>query len=247
MVFVRGLLVSVALASAEPQAMLTHYSDAQCPCSARVPADVKLNFLDNPDFEGLVDFQQFFVGDLKKDVSKCIHGETECVAQRHFACAQKMSGDEVGGAAMPPYSQTSKWLDFEACSYGPCTNCAAILGKHCPCETYTDFTDYDKNDIMKNCSATFGLDWDELHGCGTSDLGQQLMEVSSNRSNADGITYGADGLAPYFLDGAKIKTRQLIPIVCGPVPKEVEKAVCAALAEKGHTPKACATEETSLV
>ena len=39
-------------------------SDAQCPCSARVPQDVKVNFLDNAAFEGLVDFNQYFVGAL---------------------------------------------------------------------------------------------------------------------------------------------------------------------------------------
>jgi len=30
----------------------------QCPCSARVPQDMKETFLDNPDYEGLVDFEQ---------------------------------------------------------------------------------------------------------------------------------------------------------------------------------------------
>ena len=38
------------------------YSDAQCPCSARVPQDVKVNFLDNAGFDGMVDFNQYFVG-----------------------------------------------------------------------------------------------------------------------------------------------------------------------------------------
>lgn len=99
--------------------MLTHYSDAQCPCSARVPSDLKKHFLDNADFEGLVDFQQFFVGDLTKNVSKCIHGEEECVGQRHFACVQ-------GQIPPPPYSTPAgaRWVDFEACSYGKCTDCA---------------------------------------------------------------------------------------------------------------------------
>eukprot|EP00035_Acanthoeca_spectabilis_P011142 m.196162 g.196162 ORF g.196162 m.196162 type:complete len:58 (-) comp15247_c0_seq5:3671-3844(-) len=41
-----------------PAVMITHYSDAQCPCSARVPQDMKETFLDNSDFEGMVDFQQ---------------------------------------------------------------------------------------------------------------------------------------------------------------------------------------------
>jgi hypothetical protein len=39
----------------------------------------------------------------------------------------------------PRYSAAPKWLDFEACSYGPCTDCAAIEGPHCPCANYTTF------------------------------------------------------------------------------------------------------------
>lgn len=218
---------------------ITHYSDVQCPCSARVPQDMKQHFLDNPDFAGLVDFEQFFVGDLTKNVSKCIHGEGECVGQRHFACAQNMSLD-VSNGGVPPYSKSKKWLNFEACSYGPCTNCAAILGPHCPCSNYTTFTDFEKNDLMKQCASATGLPWDELHKCGTSAQGQALMEASSSRSNAAGITYGVDGLAPLFVDGVKVKTKQLIPIVCGPIPKEVKVAVCAALKAKGSTPPACA-------
>ena len=30
---------------------ITHYSDAQCPCSARVPQDVKEHFLDDAEFK----------------------------------------------------------------------------------------------------------------------------------------------------------------------------------------------------
>ena len=218
--------------------MLTHYSDAQCPCSARIPDDMKKHFLGNDEWQGMVDFQQFFVGDLSKNVSKCIHGEEECVAQRHFACAQYLSL-EGGDDSCPPYSATSKWLDFEACSYGNCTDCAAILGPQCPCATYTTFTNYQSNDIMKLCAEKSGLSWEKVHTCGTSEQGQQLMERSSTQSNADGITYGIDGLAPIFLDGEKIKTKQIIPLTCGPTPEEVKSAVCAKLATKGQRPPAC--------
>ena len=96
------MLLSPALVSGA--VMITHYSDAQCPCSARVPNDVKTNFLDNPDFAGTVDFKQYFVGNLVKNVHKCIHGEAECVAQRHFACAQNMSTVKALS-----YRDSSKW------------------------------------------------------------------------------------------------------------------------------------------
>ena len=34
-----------------------------------------MTFLDNADWEDLVDFEQYFVGNTLKNVSKCIHGE----------------------------------------------------------------------------------------------------------------------------------------------------------------------------
>lgn len=215
---------------------VTHYSDAQCPCSARVPQDMKEHFLDNPDFAPfVVDFNQFFVGDLVKNVQKCIHGEGECVAQRHFACAQKMS--TVGELS---YRDSAKWLDFEACSYGPCTNCAAIEGPHCPCANYSNFNDFGKNDIMERCAGLVGLDWQELHQCGTNATGQTLMAASSTVSNKDGVTYGLDGLAPLYVNGSKVSTKQAIPVVCGPTPAEVKNAVCAAIANTGaKQPLAC--------
>ena len=40
----------------------------------------------------------------------------------------------------PTTSDSTKWLDFEVCSYGECTDCAAILGPHCPCRTYVSHT-----------------------------------------------------------------------------------------------------------
>lgn len=194
---------------------------------------MKKTFLDNKDFGGLVDFQQFFVGDLTKNVSKCIHGEEECVGQRHFACAQ-------GEVPPPPYSnKNSRWLDFEACSYGKCTDCAAIEGEHCPCYNYTIFPIFEKNTVMQDCATELGLDWESLHECATNGTGQHLMEMSSTKSNNDGVTYGVDGLAPIYLDGEKIHTSMPIPIVCGPVPSEIKKAVCAKLKLKGAVPKAC--------
>lgn len=224
-----------------PLVTITHYSDAQCPCSARVPYDIRERFLTNTSgFEGLVDFTQNFVGDLVKDPNKCIHGEEECVAQRHFACAQNIS-DPTSAAHPPPFSATPAWLAFEVCSYGHCTDCAAIEGPHCPCSNYTTFPEYTKNDIMRRCADSSGLSWDALHSCSTGPLGQQLMADSARRSNAAHVTYGVDGLAPIYVDGVRVKTRKPIPVVCGPVPDEVETAVCTALRAKGKTPPACAT------
>jgi hypothetical protein len=214
--------------------LITHYSDAQCPCSARVPQDVKEHFLDNPAFGGLVDFTQYFVGDLTKNPHKCIHGAGECVAQRHFACAQNLTT-----SAALSYRDSPKWLDFEACAYGPCTDCAAILGPHCPCANYTTFNDFGHNDIMKACAAKVGIDWPTLNACGTGPLGDALMAASVTRSNEDGITYGVDGLAPLYVDGVKTETKKLIPLVCGPVPDEVKAAVCTELGKQGASPPAC--------
>ena len=230
---------AVAATGAPPATVtLTHYSDAQCPCSARIPQDVQEHFLDpEAGYERMVVFQQFFVGDLRKNVSKCIHGEAECVGQRHFACAQNMS--------IPSTPTATAWITFEACSYGKCTDCPAIEGKHCPCANYTSFPDFASNDQMETCAGAAGLDWAALHACGTGAEGQALMERSSTRSNEDGITYGVDGLAPMYVDGAKVKTKHLIPIVCGPTPDEVKPAVCKALAAKGAMPTACGAAATT--
>ena len=65
------------------------------------------------------------------------------------------------------------------------------------------------------------------------------MAQSATRANDDGVTYGMDGLAPIFVDGVKVKTKKLIPVVCGPVPDEVRSAVCTALKAKGASPAAC--------
>ena len=199
---------------------LTHYSDAQCPCSARVPQDIQTHFLNNTAWENItISFQQYFVGDLSKNISKCIHGEEECVAQRHFCCAQ--------------HYNPNQWLSFEQCSYGNCTDCPAIEGAHCPCATYTTFPQYTKNNQMKTCALKYGYDWNQLHNCGTSSMGQHLMEISSNTSNHNGVTYGVDGLAPIYLNGIKIQTKQLIPFVCGPTPKEIKQAICKLLKDQG--------------
>eukprot|EP00035_Acanthoeca_spectabilis_P011147 m.196166 g.196166 ORF g.196166 m.196166 type:complete len:157 (-) comp15247_c0_seq6:2989-3459(-) len=138
-----------------------------------------------------------------------------------------------------PYSVARQWLDFEACSYGPCTDCAAIMGPHCPCANYTNFPEYVKNTVMQDCARKVGLNWDILFACGTGPAGQMLMEKSSTVSNQRHITYGVDGLAPIAVDGTVVTTKNPIPVVCGPVPREVSAAVCTALAVKGLAPKAC--------
>lgn len=84
---------------------------------------------------GMIQFKQYFVGDLLKNVSKCIHGEEECVAQRHFACAQNLSQSHLQWLSFEgwllviskKYTECSLWLE---CSYGHCKDCAAIDGRH---------------------------------------------------------------------------------------------------------------------
>lgn len=76
------------------QVMITEYADAQCPCSAQFVADVKQYILDVPEFQPLVNFQQYFVpscmngfnhcppDNLSSPVwTECIHGAEECVGQ----------------------------------------------------------------------------------------------------------------------------------------------------------------------
>jgi len=158
--------------------LLTHFSDAQCPCSALLPDAIKTQILDHEDWATVdLDFTQFFVGGgLHDDPSTCIHGEGECVGQRHFACAQSMSMS-MGIKHELSYLDDPTWLNFQQCSYGTCSGCAAIEGPQCPCLTYTNFTDYNNNSIMLNCAAKLQLDWTKLHTCGTSDEGQEVSEL----------------------------------------------------------------------
>ena len=187
-----------------------------------------------------IDFTQHFVGSGVLpghiDPTKCIHGEGECVGQRHFSCAKANLSSHAGSGENTSFRLDGRWLDFQRCSYGICTDCAAIRGPHCPCSNYTTFTDFASNNIMKSCAAQVGLPWDQLHACGTGPEGQQLMEASSRVSNDDKVTYGLDGLAPIYVNGVKVKTRQLIPLVCGPTPKEITAALCAALRAQGASP-----------
>ena len=112
-------------------------------------------------------------------------------------------------------------------------------GPQCPCSNYTTFPEFGKNNVMEACASKVGLNWTALHACGTGPMGQALMAQSSTTSNHHHVTYGADGLAPIYVDGIMVKTKKLIPIVCGPVPDEVQVAVCFALKQKGATPPAC--------
>jgi hypothetical protein len=246
------LLMLMASTSASPLTSLitlTHYSDAQCPCSALLPDAIISNILENEaqwgDVSKLIDFNQFFVGDLTKDPTKCIHGEEECVGQRHFACAQGHVQDNLDNFS---YWSDKKWLEFQRCSYGTCTGCAAIRGPQCPCANYTTFTQFESNDIMATCAEQVGYDWEMLHACGTGDEGQDLMAASSTRSNNDGITYGADGLAPIFINGKQIKTKEPTPLKCGPTMEEVRQAVCDEMVELGQEelPSACAKYKMQL-
>jgi hypothetical protein len=196
--------------------------------------------LDDPEF-AFLDFQQYFVAGSKP--SNCIHGEGECVVHRHFVCAQNMSGTEF-----PTFRANKQWLAFQNCAYGPCDGSAAIEGPKHPCKTYTTLGQFEKNDIMKNCSAKVGLDWAALNHCGDtaqSQDGQTLMEASAAVSAKDKVHYGLEGLPVVHvagLDTAWVRTKQLIPIVCGPTPTEVLDAICS-VRVKTHTVPSCCQDK----
>ena len=66
---------------------------------------------------------------------------------------------------------------------------------------------------------------------------KRLMEISSQQSNNDGLTYGVDGLAPHISTMLKFQPRNSYRLCVGP--SEVATAVCKKLATKGMVPKAC--------
>jgi hypothetical protein len=73
------------------------------------------------------------------DFDECIHGGEECLGHRYFVCAQNLT--TTPGMA-PSYSDTTRWLDFQSCSYGECSKCDVFTELFCltPCTTYTTFT-----------------------------------------------------------------------------------------------------------
>jgi hypothetical protein len=231
-----SLLALTAATAQQPLVRIDMYSDAQCPCSAQATSDMKA-LLDDPAFAA-VDFNLWFVGGgiTGTEPGKCIHGEDECVGQRFFSCAQNMSLAAVPGAvglrggefSGPSYRQSPLWLEFQRCSYGPCDGSAAILGPSHPCKTYTTFTETTKNTIMRDCAAKLNISWTELAGCGLGARGQALMAGSGQVSKQRKVEYGLQGLPVVRINGVEVKTHKLIPIVCGPSPEEVRKAVCEA-------------------
>jgi hypothetical protein len=217
---------AAAAAAANSTILVEMYSDAQCPCSAQFTWDIK-NLMDDPDFEA-VDMRLWFVGGgaTGTEPGKCIHGEGECVGQRFFVCAQNMSRSHsrpplpptptAPGLFGPSYRQTSQWLEFQRCAYGPCDGSMAVLGASHPCKTYTTFNEFTKNDIMQRCAKQVGLDWGELSACGGGARGQALLTQSGEVSKQRHVEYGLQGLPVVRINGVLVKTHKLIPVVCGP-------------------------------
>ena len=205
-------------------------------CSAQATSDFKA-LLDDPEFAA-VDFKLWFVGGgiTGTEPGKCIHGEGECVGQRFFSCAQNMSlpsGAGLEPVTFPPsYRESPLWLEFQRCSYGACDGSAAILGPSHPCKTYTTFTETTKNTIMKDCATKLNISWTALAQCGLGARGQALMTASGEYAKKHKVEYGLQGLPVVrvkVLDTfTQVKTKKLIPIVCGPSPEEVLKAICSA-------------------
>ena len=81
------------------------------------------------------------------------------------------------------------------------------------------------------------LSWASLTSCATGAVGEQLLEESARYTHAHNITYGTQGLPVVVVNGQVVRTHQPIPLECGPTPKEVLAAVCAAL--PAPVPSAC--------
>ena len=133
-------VAAVAAADSSSTVDIIVYSNTQCPCSAQFVSDTKQFLLDDASFKGMLTFRQRFAGD-PANVNKCIHGPEECVGDTHFLCAQNASKAGIFG----DYVEDPRWLDFQFYAYGTCTACAAIMGPQCPCDQYTTFPLYAKN------------------------------------------------------------------------------------------------------
>lgn len=256
---------SLVVSPHRPRLIVTMYSDAQCPCSAQFVADVQ-HILDHPDFEELLDFQQFFEPACNDAVShcpqplarndsrlfKCIHGAEECLGHRYFLCAQHLAAAAAGGPpGLPPtYRMSKAWLDFQSCSYGQCMLCDVFTELAClqPCATYTNFTNPSANDIMRDCATAGGIDWAMLQACAnpSSALGQSLQSASALQCVHDNATYGTRGLPVVTVGAHHVQTAQALPLVCGPTPLEVLGAICRALGQDHNftPPPSCANTLT---
>ena len=262
------LLFAASASTASDPLMVTMYSDAQCPCSAQFVADVK-HLLDHPQLRDALDFQQFFepkcndaLPHCKKaqpdpQLFQCIHGDEECLGHRYFLCAQHLAMPGASGA--PSYRNSTKWLDFQACSYGTCMQCDVFTELACltPCTTYTSFTKPGQNDIMETCAAQVGLDWAALQACAApnSSLAQALQVASARACIDRRATYGTRGLPVVDVGATRVSTSQALPLFCGPTPLEFLTTVCGELEERARgagavlsavagVPPACANTTT---
>eukprot|EP00040_Diaphanoeca_grandis_P014836 m.75368 g.75368 ORF g.75368 m.75368 type:complete len:284 (+) comp24779_c0_seq1:114-965(+) len=240
---------------------MTMFSDAQCPCSAQFVSDVK-HILDNPMF-AQVDFEQYFepkcmdaVDNCGTDPAssgkyfECIHGDEECLGHRYFLCAQHLSRQDNRSSMSPPsYRSSSKWLEFQSCSYGQCQECDVFTELLCltPCTTYTTFTQPDKNHIMEQCAEKVGIDWDTLENCANGNEAHQLQIASASVCRERKAPYGLKGL-PVVTIGTKnapsptfVHTTQKIPLFCGPTPLEWLRTLCG---EMEAPPQACENTTT---
>lgn len=180
---------------------------------------------------------------------ECIHGAGECVGHRYFLCAQRHSvlvdntsppqgAQPRRSSPLPPsYRQAPAWLAFQQCAYGRCQLCDVFTKLLClvPCTTYLNFTDPQHNSIMRDCAAEVGLEWAALESCAKRGAaeGDALQHMSADVARAWNATYGTKGLPVVMLSFAAggpqvhVRTRQAVPLFCGPTPLELLRALCA--------------------
>ena len=68
---------------------------------------------------------------------------------------------------------------------------------------------------MRGCAAKLNMSWTSLADCGLGARGQQLLAASGQYSKDHKVEYGLQGLPVVRVNGVEVKTKKLIPIVCG--------------------------------
>lgn len=120
------------------------------------------------------------------DTATCMHGLTECTADRLQACAQKL------------YPEWRDWLGYTVCIAGNCDNRPDAMG----CKSQFIVGKDENRDREVKCANNMTFVMDDINDCWNGPDGVQAMQMNADRSDDFGqAVYGLDGLPAVWVEG----------------------------------------------
>lgn len=108
----------------------------------------------------------------------CLHGPEECTGNKQQLCAHEQAKEEE----LP----RNKWFDFVTCQAG-------------------EYRNIPQPGLVEKCADKVDLDAKEIQKCANSDLGDELLRASAERTKASGATKSCTvfigGKQKCFVDG----------------------------------------------